>query len=91
MLRFPIWRMVFFADERLSADGYCALVNKGSVAIDDICQKFPEISESEYDGQRIKGRKYSIPAEVGADDLPQEAGLEKVLWTLTRGATSDRR
>ena len=68
---------LFFANDRLSGNGYCALFKKGSFAIDEICQELPEISESEYGFQRIKGRNYSIPHEVGSDDLPQEAGLEK--------------
>ena len=76
---------LFFADDRLSGDGYCALVQKGSVAIDKIREGLEEISESEYDFQRIKGRKYSIPAEVGTDDLPQEAGLEKSFVDFNKG------
>jgi folate-binding protein YgfZ len=76
---------LFFADDRLSGDGYCALVKKGSVAIDKIREGLEEISESEYDFQRIKGRKYSIPAEVGTDDLPQEAGLEKSFVDFNKG------
>lgn len=76
---------LFFADDRLSGDGYCAVVKKGSVAIDKICEGLAEISESEYGFQRIKGRKYSIPAEVGADDLPQEAGLEKSFVDFNKG------
>ena len=76
---------LFFADDRLSGDGYCAVVKKGSVAIDKICEGLAEISESEYGFQRIKGRKYSIPAEVGADDLPQEAGLETSFVDFNKG------
>jgi folate-binding protein YgfZ len=76
---------LFFADDRLSGDGYCALFQKGSVAIDKIREGLEEISESEYDFQRIKGRKYSIPAEVGTDDLPQEAGLEKSFVDFNKG------
>ncbi len=76
---------LFFADDRLSGDGYCALFQKGSVAIDKIREGLELISESEYDFQRIKGRKYSIPAEVGTDDLPQEAGLEKSFVDFNKG------
>lgn len=76
---------LFFADDRLSGDGYCAVTQKGSVAIDKICEGLAEISESEYGFQRIKDRKYSIPAEVGADDLPQEAGLEKSFVDFNKG------
>ena len=76
---------LFFADDRLSGDGYCAVAQKGSVAIDKICEGLAEISESEYGFQRIKGRKYSIPAEVGADDLPQEAGLETSFVDFNKG------
>ena len=76
---------LFFPDDRLSGDGYCATVKKGSGAIDKICEGLAEISESEYGFQRIKGRKYSIPAEVGADDLPQEAGLEKSFVDFNKG------
>jgi folate-binding protein YgfZ len=76
---------LFFADDRLSGDGYCALFQKGSVAIDKIREGLEKISESEYDFQRIKGRKYSIPAEVGTDDLPQEAGLEKSFVDFNKG------
>jgi len=76
---------LFFADDRLSGDGYCAVVKKGSGAIDKICEGLAEISESEYGFQRIKGRKYSIPAEVGADDLPQEAGLETSFVDFNKG------
>ena len=76
---------LFFPDDRLSGDGCCATVKKGSGAIDKICEGLAEISESEYGFQRIKGRKYSIPAEVGADDLPQEAGLEKSFVDFNKG------
>ena len=76
---------LFFADDRLSGDGCCATVKKGSGAIDKICEGLAEISESEYGFQRIKGRKYSIPAEVGADDLPQEAGLETSFVDFNKG------
>ena len=76
---------LFFPDDRLSGDGYCAVAQKGSVTIDKICEGLAEISESEYGFQRIKGRKYSIPAEVGADDLPQEAGLETSFVDFNKG------
>jgi folate-binding protein YgfZ len=68
---------LFFADERMPEAGYSAMVEKETMTIDKICQALLEIPEEEYSSYRIIKRNYSVPHEVGAEDLPQEAGLEK--------------
>ena len=76
---------LFFSDRRMSGAGYSAILKKGSSAIEKISEGLPDISEAEYNYLRMKERNYSIPQEVGPDDLPQEAGLEKSAVDFTKG------
>jgi folate-binding protein YgfZ len=76
---------LLFLDERMKTEQYLALLQKDSSAFKSISEKMEEIFSTHYDIMKINEQKFSIPKEIGVDDLPQEAGMERSAVDFDKG------
>ena len=76
---------LLFLDERMQSEHLLALLQRDSTTIKSISEKMEEIFSTHYDIMRINEHKFSIPKEIGADDLPQEAGMERIAIDFDKG------
>lgn len=76
---------LLFLDERMKTVQYLALLQRDSTTIKSISEKMEEILSTRYDIMRINEQKFSIPKEIGADDLPQEGGMERNAVDFDKG------
>ena len=76
---------LLFLDERMQSEHLLALLQRDSTPIKSISEKMEEICSTHYDIMRINQQKFSIPKEIGADDLPQEAGMERNAVDFDKG------
>ena len=76
---------LLFLDERMQNKHLLALLKRDSTTFRSISGKMEEIFSTHYDIMRINEQKFSIPKEIGADDLPQEAGIERNAVDFDKG------
>ena len=76
---------MFMADKKMPSDFYLALCPKDSDWEKEFEDRLEEISKRQHKFLRIKLSNYFVSAEVGLDDLPQEAGMEKNFVDFNKG------
>ena len=76
---------ICWLDECMPERFYSALLKKGSCTPNTFSEGLEQISEQRFDSLRIQSGNFSIPDEIGSEDLPQEAGLEKKMVDFNKG------
>ena len=76
---------ICWLDECMPERFYSALFKKGSCTPNTFSEGLEQISEQRFDILRIQSGNFSIPDEIGSEDLPQEAGLEKKMVDFNKG------
>ena len=76
---------ICWLDECMPERFYSALFKKGSCSPNTFSEGLEQISEQRFDSLRIQSGNFSIPDEIGSEDLPQEAGLEKKMVDFNKG------
>ena len=76
---------ICWLDECMPERFYSALFQKASCSPNTFSEGLEQISEQRFDILRIQSGNFSIPDEIGSEDLPQEAGLEKKMVDFNKG------
>ena len=76
---------MFMADKKMPSAFYLALCSKDADWEKQFQDGLEEISKLQYEFLRIKLSNYLVSTEVGLDDLPQEAGMEKNFVDFNKG------
>ncbi len=76
---------ICWMDECMPEGFYSGLFKKGSCMPNTFSEGLEPISEQRFDTLRIQSGNFSIPDEIGNEDLPQEAGAEKEMVDFNKG------
>ncbi len=76
---------ICWMDECMPEGFYSGLFKKGSCIPNTFSEGLEPISEQRFDTLRIQSGNFSIPDEIGNEDLPQEAGAEKEMVDFNKG------
>ena len=74
-----------WVDARMQNGFYLALIKKNTESKIIPFDSLTDITEERYEYLRIQNGKFSIPAEIGQEDLPQEAAMEKYAVDFNKG------
>ena len=72
-------------DKKMPSAFYLALCSKDADWEKQFKDGLKEITKQQYEFLRIKLSNYLVSTEVGLDDLPQEAGMEKNFVDFNKG------
>ena len=72
-------------DKRMQDGFYLALIKKEAEYKITPIEGLAGITQEKFECLRIKNRNFSIPTEIGQDDLPQEAVMEKYAVDFNKG------
>lgn len=76
---------IIWMDECMPEGFYSALLKKGSCIENTFPEGLKPISEQRFNILRIQSGNFSIPDEIGNEDLPQEAGADKEMVDFNKG------
>lgn len=74
-----------FKNERFSENIFFLILKKNSPNSSTWSDDLKEVSKAEYEFFRIQAGCFSIPSEIGPNELPQEAGLEELFVDFDKG------
>lgn len=74
-----------FKNERFQENVFFLILKKNSPHSSSLTNDLKEISMEEYEFFRMQAGCFSIPCEIGPNELPQEAGLEKLFVDFNKG------
>ena len=72
-------------DARMQNGFYLTLTQKNAVSKMSPIEGLPCITDQRFETLRIKNENFSIPGEIGQEDLPQEASIEDYAVDFNKG------
>ena len=72
-------------DARMQNGFYLTLTQKNAVSKMSLIERLPCITDQRFETLRIKNENFSIPGEIGQEDLPQEASMEDYAVDFNKG------